>query len=208
MWWPSHFCDVCYHLCWKLNKSSWPLPSVSVSCWRSPTESSWAPPVFTLVSHPIIACLADCENVSISLLASNISAFKIFLHWVAYLKIFQSLAVFIHSVQKSQTALSWPPNKVNHHRLSYSLCTHQRGSFFISQPPFPGFSNLVFSFTTFLLSEITQALSLLTKVLIFWGPLKVCILYDASFPSPEILLLIPCLILHFSPYSWWLFVID
>lgn len=146
------------------------------------------------------ACLADCENVSISLLASNISAFKIFLHWVAYLKIFQSLAEFIHSVQKSQIALYWLPNKVDHHRLSCSLGTQQIGSFFISQPPFPGFSNPVLSFTPFLLSEITQALSLLTKVLTFWGPLKVCILYGASFPSPEILLLILCLILHFSPF--------
>lgn len=117
--------------------------------------------------------------------------------------------MFTHAIQKLKTALYWLPNKVSHPDFLFFLyVTTRQDQFSSPNYLFPGFSNPVLPFTLFLPPEISHAPSLLAKVfLIFQCPLKICILYDTSFPSLDILLLILHLNLHFSPL-FLLYVID
>lgn len=44
----------------QVHKPSSPLLSTLAPYWKSPPESSWAPPILTVLSHPVTACLGDC----------------------------------------------------------------------------------------------------------------------------------------------------
>lgn len=95
----------------------------------------------------------------------------------------------------------WLPNKVSHHRLSCSLCAIRQGHFSFPKYQLPGSPTLCFPSHYFFYQKFRTPPSLLAKILFSSDPLKVCVPCDASFPSPELFLLILSLKLHFSPLS-------
>lgn len=105
-----------------------PLPSASVPYWKSLTESSCAPATLTLLSHPVTPCFADWEHTNQSPSIQSLSLQNISTP-SCLSKIFQSLAVFTHAIQKLKTALYWLPNKVSHPDFLFFMWPPGRISF-------------------------------------------------------------------------------